>query len=126
MPIYQYQCDECARTVDEFRAVSARHDAPICHGRPMSIVICAPAVQADLPGYVSPTTGRWIEGRAARREDLKRSHSRPWEGFDQERKAARQRDREAEIRLDRQLEHAARTAFHELPPAKRRLLEGDA
>lgn len=31
-----------------------------------------PIIQRDLPGYHSPVTNEWIEGRAARREDLKR------------------------------------------------------
>lgn len=31
-----------------------------------------PFLQPDLPGYQSPVTGAWIEGRAARREDLRR------------------------------------------------------
>lgn len=125
MPIYLYECDECGRTAEEFRQVAERHDAPTCHGRAMGIVICPSFVQADLPGYVSPTTGRWIEGRAARREDLERSGARPWEGFEQEKKEAQKRAREAEAKLDKQLEHAARKAFHELPPAKRRLLESE-
>jgi len=30
----------------------------------------------DLPGYRSPLGTGWIEGRAARREDLKRGHCR--------------------------------------------------
>jgi hypothetical protein len=89
----------------------------------MSIVICAPAVQADLPGYQSPTTGRWIEGRAARRDDLKRSGARPWEGFDQEKKEAQKRLAEREAKSDAKLEKVIRESFHQLPPAKRRALE---
>lgn len=33
-------------------------------------------VWSDLPAYRSPVTGAWIEGRAARREDLARTNSR--------------------------------------------------
>ena len=33
-------------------------------------------IQRDLPAYRSPVTGAWIDGRAARREDLTRSNSR--------------------------------------------------
>jgi hypothetical protein len=122
MPLYRYACGECGAERDEFRLVDERHDAPACHG-PMSIVICAPAVQADLPGYQSPTTGRWIEGRAARRDDLKRSGARPWEGFAAERQEAQKRLAEAESRADRKLDAAVRSAYHQLPPAKRRALE---
>ena len=32
--------------------------------------ICMPYVRGDLPAYQSPVTGEWIEGRAARRNDL--------------------------------------------------------
>lgn len=31
-----------------------------------------PVVRSDTPGYRSPVTGDWIEGAAARRDDLKR------------------------------------------------------
>jgi len=34
------------------------------------------AVVSDIPGYVSPASGKWIEGRAARKEDLKATGSR--------------------------------------------------
>ena len=34
--------------------------------------ICAPLDTPDTPGYRSPITGEWIEGRRARREDLKK------------------------------------------------------
>lgn len=35
-----------------------------------------PFVVSDTPGYKSPVGNGWIEGRAARREDLKRSGCR--------------------------------------------------
>jgi hypothetical protein len=89
----------------------------------MGIVISVAGVQPDLPGYQSPTTGRWIEGRAARRDDLKRSGARPWEGFDQEKKEAQKRLAEREAKSDAKLEKVIRESFHQLPPAKRRALE---
>jgi putative FmdB family regulatory protein len=122
MPIYAYECRECGATRDEFRQVSERHDAPVCHG-PMTIVICPAAVQADLPGYQSPTTGRWIEGRAARRDDLKRSNARPWEGFAAEKAESQRRLAEREAKSDAKLEKVIRETYHQLPPAKRRALE---
>lgn len=33
-------------------------------------------IMRDLPGYASPLGTGWIEGRAARREDLKRGNCR--------------------------------------------------
>lgn len=84
----------------------------------------APAVWGDIPEYVSPVTGKPVSGRKQRREDLRRSNSRPWEGMEQEQKeAARQREY-VERSLDRGLEESARRALHQMDPAKRRQLGG--
>lgn len=34
--------------------------------------VTLPQYQPDTPGYHSPITGEWIEGRKARRDDLKK------------------------------------------------------
>jgi hypothetical protein len=82
----------------------------------------APMIFGDLPGYESPVTGQWIEGRRARREDLKRTGCRPWEGLAAEkREAARQRAYE-EIRQDRKIEEAIGKAWAGLSVEKRELL----
>ena len=39
--------------------------------------LAMPYVRGDLPAYKSPITGKPIEGRAARREDLARNNCRP-------------------------------------------------
>jgi hypothetical protein len=84
-----------------------------------------PLVVGDLPGYVSPVTGKWIEGRAARREDLKRTSSRPYEGREQEAKeSARQRayaQQAAEHRVERQVW----STWNNLPRAVQRHLMGE-
>lgn len=122
MPLYRYFCPECDHEEDAFQTVAERHNGPRCHG-PMQIMICAPAVQADIPGYESPTTGRWIEGRAARRNDLKQSGARPYEGFEQERKEAQRRRQDAEAKADAKIEKVIRESYHQLSPAKRRAME---
>lgn len=125
MPIYEAECPKCQRTEDYFSSVADRAKTPRCGcGAVMVRVISRPAaVQGDLPGYQSPTTGKWIEGRAARREDLKRSNARPYEGFAAEKREAQRRAADAEARFDRNLECVVRTAYHELPVARRRILE---
>lgn len=80
-------------------------------------------VQPDLPGYQSPVTGLWVDGRKQRREDLKRTGSRPWEGREQEQKEADRRRAYAEQANDRRLDESARRAYYQLDPAKRRALE---
>lgn len=80
-------------------------------------------VQPDLPGYTSPVTGLWVEGRKARREDLKRTGSRPWEGREQEQKEADRRRAYVEQANERRLDETARRAYYQLDPTKRRILE---
>src|SRR5690349_9000910 len=78
----------------------------------------APLVFGDLPGYRSPVNGQWVEGRAQRREDLKRTRSRPWEGLAQEKKEAARQSAYAEQRQDSSLTEAAARTFYQLPPSK--------
>ena len=78
----------------------------------------------DLPGYQSEATGLWVEGRRARREDLKRSGCRPWEGIAQEKQEAARQEAYAEQKLDASLTRTASEAFYQLPPSKRRILTG--
>lgn len=81
----------------------------------------APDVIPDIPGYESPVTGKWIEGRKARREDLKRSGSRPWEGLEQERKEAAKVQREKDRKLDQLAERMAHSAWNLAPERIRRV-----
>jgi hypothetical protein len=80
-------------------------------------------VMPDTPGYVSPVTGLWVEGRKARRDDLARSGSRPWEGIEQERKEANRHKAYAEQANDKFLDRAVRETYYQLSPEKRRRLE---
>ncbi len=83
-----------------------------------------PTIFGDLPGYQSEATGLWVEGRRQRREDLKRSGCRPWEGLQQEKQEAARQQRYADERLDAALTRTASEAFYQLPPEKRRILTG--
>lgn len=84
----------------------------------------APMVVPDLPGYVSPVTGIWVEGRKARREDLKRTGSRPWEGIESERKEVARQHAYAEQKADVQLDRGVREVYYQMSPSKRRAIEG--
>lgn len=84
----------------------------------------APAVFGDLPGYQSPVTGLWVEGRRARREDLKRTGCRPYEGFEQEKKEADKVQRENERQMDQLAEKMAHRAWAEAPERVRRVFRG--
>lgn len=83
-----------------------------------------PLVFGDLPSYQSPVTGLWVDGRVARREDMKRTNSRPWEGLEQEKKERARVLAYHDERTDASLTKAASEAFYQLPPSKRQILTG--
>ena len=82
------------------------------------------AVLADVEGYVSPTTGKWIEGRKARRDDLARSNARPWEGIEAEKQEAARQRAYMEAKQDKRIEEAAWRTWYSMDPKKRRQLMG--
>ena len=84
----------------------------------------APEIWDDLPGYESPVTGLWIEGRKQRREDLKRNRCRPYEGREQEVKEAARHRAAADRNLDRIAEERAHRAWAEAPERIRRVFRG--
>lgn len=124
MPIYTTRCGECGRKQTIFRHVATRDaELPVCHGTAMQRMVEAPAVQADLPGYQSPIDGRWVEGRRARTEDLKRSNCRPWEGMATERNEAIKRAEEADRKFETQIERGIAETFNNMSAEKQRALE---
>lgn len=72
MPFYDYQCIVCANKVPHYRKIADRDDFPSHCDTPMKRVLTAPAFQVDIPAYVSPASGKVINSRAQRREDLLR------------------------------------------------------
>lgn len=60
----------------------------------------APDVMGDLPAYASPIDGRLIDGRAQRREDLKRNGCRPYEDGEREEMMRRKAADEAKLERD--------------------------
>jgi hypothetical protein len=85
----------------------------------------APFVWDDLPGYESPVSGLWVEGRRARREDLKRTGCRPWEGLEQERKEAARAEQRTAAKIDQIAERLAHQAWAQAPTRIRKILRGE-
>lgn len=81
-------------------------------------------VMPDLPDYQSPVDGRVVSGRRQRREDLRRTGSRPWEGLQQEKKEAARRIGYEEKRMEQRLTETAHRAMHQISYSSRRILEG--
>lgn len=122
MPFYSYHCKRCDGVQDAYRHISGRHDGPVCCEAATSLCIVAPAVAADLPGYESPATGKWVEGRSARREDLRRSGCRPYESAAEERKEAARQRNYIEAKADSSMRDAIAKTFYAMPEAHRRQL----
>lgn len=81
-----------------------------------------PLVIGDLPSYQSPIDGRWIDGRAARREDMARNNCRPWEGMAQERKEAARQQSYAEQRQDARTTAVIERSLMQISEQSRRIL----
>ena len=74
----------------------------------------------DIPDYDSPVTGKLVSGRKQRREDLKRTGSRPYEGREQEVKQAQRVQAENDKRLDILADKMARRGWAQVSPSVRR------
>lgn len=81
-------------------------------------------IQPDYAGYESPVSGLWIEGRKARREDLRRNNCRPYEGREQEGKVAAAARADQERKLDGLADRMARTAWGQAPERVRKVFRG--
>jgi hypothetical protein len=122
--VYEARCRECGKVEDYYRPSSKYLDTPFCCGYQMEKVILTPPFGVvDIPAYVSPVTGKLIGSRSERREDLKRTGSREWEGMEQETKVAQERAKAEEKAQDAKLEESVVAAWNQLPSEKRAVLE---
>lgn len=109
MPLYTYQCTVCNLKQQTFRCIVNRDEAPECCGTVTHRLIEAPRVEPDLPSYTSPIDGRWIDGRKARNEDLKRNGCIPYDLDFKEECLKKQKDlhQDTEKAIDRIVEQTA-------------------
>lgn len=78
----------------------------------------------DLPAYESPIDGRVVDGRKQRRNDLARTHSRPYEGREQETKEANKIRAEQDRKTDQLAERMAHVAWADAPERIRKMFRG--
>jgi len=122
MPLYEYQCLNCGKHQDAYRKISDRNDSPLCCGKATEKCITLPTVLPDLPGYESPVSGKWIEGRKARIEDLRRTGCRPYE--EGERKDYERSKKDFEKSEDTRLKEVMTAAYDALPSEQRKIISG--
>lgn len=110
MPLYSYKCQKCGDVFDSFSTIADRDTKTHCES-PANRILAAPRVIPDYPGYSCPKTGKWIEGRIAHNENLKRLGCRVMESGDMESLARirKEKQREFENSLDTSIEKTLRT-----------------
>lgn len=119
MPVYESLCHVCGKVQDYYQSAANCYDTPTCCGaKTEKVIMTAPYGQVDIPAYVSPVSGKWINSRRERTEDLKRTNSRPWEGMEQETKEADRQKAYQEAKEDAKLEKAVVEAWQSLTPEK--------
>ena len=81
MPLYLLKCPRCDFEDDVFLKIVDRDrfvHCPSCHTA-MERKVSSPFIMAEIQAYESPNSGKMIQSRAQRREDLQRSHAIEWE-----------------------------------------------
>ena len=116
MPTYDFQCGGCGHSAcDVIRPLSEYGlpcPCPVCE-TPMRQLLSAPHIAMDYPGYTCPVTGKWIEGRAQHRENLKRQGCRVLEPGETEQ--VRRAREDADRALDRALDETTEQLIAAMP-----------
>lgn len=131
MPLYAYACESCDLGFDKVNLIEERHTgAPSCEcGAVMKLTISPVRGFVKFPAaggheYRSPVSGRPITTERARRDDLARTGSRPYEGFAAESKEAAKFRAHEEKKSDAKLHESVSRAYYQLSPEKRKVLNG--
>lgn len=69
--MYRVMCLECEAQQDIYRTFKQMDDLPLCCGKTVRRVICAPMVMTDIQPYRSMVTGEVISSRSQHRAHLK-------------------------------------------------------
>jgi len=122
MPLYEYHCDECEKTVDVVLRISELELEQPCHlcQKPMKRLMSAPHIQMDYPGYQCPVSGKWVEGRKAHKANLAEHGCRVLEPGEKE--AADRRRKDADKQLETKLEVTMAKETEALPREKKQRL----
>ena len=119
MPLYDYRCPTCGRGREVMLKLADINSPVYCQqcGSGMNRKVTAPMVVNDYPGYESPVTGEWIEGRRAHEEHLKRTGCRIYEPGETDQ--FKNRQRAADAALDNKIEESVDRYITSLPTEKR-------
>lgn len=132
MPLYECECEVCGAGGDFIATIAECNNTPCCEacgGVTKRAFLTAPMAIVRFPAaggheYISPVSGRAITTQKARRDDLARTGSRPYEGFATESKEAQRRVAADEKKSDAKLHDDVSRAYHQLTPEKRKIIRG--
>ena len=126
MPIYESMCSKCKKLHEYVSKVSERNKTPRCCNKATEKrIFSAPISHFDIQpwdSFVSPSTGKVITSKAQRREDMKASGCRDWEGIASEKQLAAQRKKDQDAAEDKSLTETAKKVIAQLPPEKKKIL----
>ena len=72
MPLYEYECHECRKTVEAHRTVANRHHAPKCCGQPTKKIFSRAHIAPLFAGYRAiGGDRRYITSREEHRDFLR-------------------------------------------------------
>lgn len=118
--IYESACLNCGTYHTYIRKVADYLDTPECCGvKTDKRLFTAPMMRADIApwdAFVSPATGKTISSYAQRREDMKASGCRDYEGRKSESENAARLKGYEDAELDAKLDTTVRQAWANLSP----------
>lgn len=123
MPLYDYHCDDCLQKRAIFKPLRLLDRTEFCQcgtRTPMRRLISAAAIRTDYSGYSCPVSGKWIEGKRAHEENLKRHGCRVLETG--EREAAQRFAQAEETALENKLTETAARLVEAMPSEKKAAL----
>lgn len=125
MPLYNYSCWNCQGHFTEWAPMDQSAEGIECPncGKLAQRAVSAPRVISDYEGYLCPVTDKWIDGRAAHIENLKRTGSRVLETGEKE--AAIARRAQEEYQFDRSLDETVERQLDILPSAAKEQLANE-
>lgn len=121
--IYEAVCLTCGAYHTYVRKAADYLDTPECCGRKTEKrLLTAPMARFDIQpwdAYESPATGKMISSYTQRREDMKVSGCRDYEGKDSELRQAQRLAQYDEQKQDEALDTTVRQAWANLSPQKK-------
>ena len=122
MPLYTYRCGACAVQQNIFKPLAQlnREEPCVRCEAPMERKLSAPAVRGDYAGYSCPVSGKWIEGKRAHEENLKRHGCRVLETGETDQ--VRRNRASEEAQLDKEVDSTVEQFYETLPTEKREAL----